>query len=146
MITREQGLLTWASRWCTLTAWRRDLSEVKVEISNRIHAGRLGTCFSRQQRVVIYKGDSFVDELGTVLHELAHAATIGSSHDERWQTVYSAAVAEVTGIAVTPCAYNYEVLNAAAKDAVRTWWRTSGNAAIWRMAHRKDVGHAPGHE
>lgn len=91
MITREQGLLTWASRWRTLTAWRRDLSEVKVEISNRVHAGRLGTCFSRQQRVVIYKGDSFVDELGTVLHELAHAATIGSAHDERWQAVYSAA-------------------------------------------------------
>jgi len=40
VITREQGLLTWASRWRTLRAWQRDLSEVKVEISDRIHAGR----------------------------------------------------------------------------------------------------------
>jgi hypothetical protein len=134
VITREQGLTTWAARWRTLKAWRRDLSEVKVVISDRFHHGRLGTCWSHAQRLVIYRGDSFIDELGTLVHELAHAATIGADHDEPWQTTYAAAVAEVTGIAVVPLAYNYEVLNMAAKDAMRTWWRTSGHEAIWKLA------------
>jgi len=136
VITREQGLTTWASRWRTLKAWRRDLSEVKVEISDRWHAGRLGTCWSYEQRLVVYRGDSFVDELGTLVHELAHAATIGAAHDERWQDVFSGAVTEITGIAVVPAAYNYHVLNMAAKDALRLWWRVSGNAALWRLASR----------
>ena len=134
MITRTQGIMTWASRWRTLKAWRRDLSDVKMTISDHVHAGRLGTCWSSQQRITIYKGDSFIDELSTVLHELAHAATIGAHHDEPWQTTFAAAITEVTSIAVTPLAYNYEVLDAAAKDAMQTWWRTSGNAAIWRLA------------
>lgn len=134
MITREQGLNVWAIRWRTLKAWRRDLSEVKVEVSNRFHANRLGTCWAHEQRVVVYQGDSFIDELGTLVHELAHAATIGSAHDERWQDVYTAAVTEITGIAVVPAAYNYEVLNRAAKDAMRTWWFTSGNHALWNLA------------
>jgi len=126
--------MTWASRWRTLKAWRRDLSEVKVEISPSWHNNRLGTCWSHAQRLVVYKGDSFIDELGTLIHELGHAATIGAAHDERWQDVYSAAVSEITGITVIPAAYNYEVLNMAAKDAMRTWWRSSGNDTIWRLA------------
>jgi hypothetical protein len=133
VITREQGLRTWARRWATLRAWRRDLSEVKIEISDRAHADRLGTCWSYEQRIVIYRGDSFIDELSTVVHELAHAATIGASHDERWQDVYSAAVTEITGIAVIPAAYNYEVLNRCAKDVMRTWWQLSGNARLWKL-------------
>lgn len=134
MITREQGLTTWADRWRTLRAWRRDLSEVKIEFSNRWHRNRLGTCWSHEQRVVIYRGDSFREELGTLLHELAHAATIGAAHDERWQDVYANAVSEVTGMSVVPAAYNYHVLNSAAKDALEAWWTTSGQARIWQLA------------
>lgn len=135
MITREQGLLTWASRWRTLRAWRRDLSEVRVEISDRVHANRLGTCWPHAQRLVVYRGNAFVEELATLLHELAHAATIDARHSEVWQRVFSDAVSEVTGIAVTPVAYNFRVLNSAAKDAFATWWRTSGNDRLWRLAH-----------
>lgn len=134
MITREQGLMTWASRWRTLKAWRRDLSEVKVVISDRRHANRLGTCWSHQQRLVVYRGSSFINELGTLVHELGHAATIGAQHDEWWQEVYSAAVTEITGLVVVPVAYNYHVLNMAAKDAMRSWWVSSGNQTIWRLA------------
>jgi hypothetical protein len=134
VITRTTGLNTWASRWRTLKAWRRDLSEVKVEISDRAHNNRLGTCWAYQQRLVIYRGESFVDELGTLVHELAHAAVIGAAHDERWQETFAAAVTEITGIGVVPLAYNYRVLNMAAKDAMRLWWRTSGNESIWRLA------------
>jgi hypothetical protein len=85
---------------------------------------------------VIYKGANFIDELGTLVHEFGHAATIGTHHDERWQEVYAAAVTEITGIAVVPSAYNYHVLNMAAKDAMRSWWRTSGNETVWRLASR----------
>jgi len=134
VITREQGLRSWASRWRTLKAWRRDLSEVTIDIKSTQRKDRLGTCWPIRQHIVIYLGESFGDELGTLLHELAHAATIGADHDERWQSTFAAAVSEVTGLAVTPVAYNYRVLNMAAKDALRTWWRVSGNEAIWKLA------------
>jgi len=134
VITREQGLRSWASRWRTLKAWRRDLSEVTIDIKATQRKDRLGTCWPIRQHIVIYLGESFGDELGTLLHELAHAATIGADHDERWQSTFAAAVSEVTGLAVTPVAYNYRVLNMAAKDALRTWWRVSGNEAIWKLA------------
>ena len=136
MITRVQGLLRWAHQWRTLRAWRRDLSDVKIQISDQIHNDRLGTCWTLQQRVVVYRGDSFIDELCTLVHELAHAATIVHSHDETWQATFSAAVSEITGIAVTPVAYNYEVLNLAAKDALRSWWKSSGNEFAWRLARK----------
>lgn len=135
MITREQGIHSWASKWHALRAWRRDLSDVKVTVSDRAFPDRLGTCWPTQQRVVVYKGASFVDELGTLLHELAHAATIDQQHSPAWQATFAAAVTEVTGIAVTPSAYNYRVLNMAAKDAFRTWWHASGNDRLWRLAH-----------
>jgi hypothetical protein len=134
MITREQGLMSWADKWRTLRAWRRDLSEVKIEISNRWHANRLGSCWAHEQRIVVYRGNSFLDELGTLLHELAHAATIGAKHDERWQDTFAGAVTEVTGMHVVPAAYNYRVLNTAAKDALEAWWITSGNAKLWALA------------
>jgi hypothetical protein len=137
VITREQGLRSWASRWRTLRAWKRDLSEVTIDIKATQRKDRLGTCWPLKQHIVIYLGEAFIGELGTLIHELAHAATIGAHHDEPWQTVYAAAVTEVTGIAVVPVAYNYEVLNMAAKDALRTWWRTSGNATIWKLASKQ---------
>jgi hypothetical protein len=137
VITREQGLRTWASRWVTLRAWRRDLSETKIEISDKQHADRLGTCWPLQQRLVIYRGVSFVDELGTLIHELAHAATIEAAHDQRWQSTFAAAVTEVTGITVVPVAYNFRTLSMAAKDALRLWWRASGNETIWRLASKQ---------
>jgi hypothetical protein len=134
VITRAQGLRTWAKRWSVLRAWKRDLSAVKVEISTKQHPDRLGTCWSLEQRIVIYQGESFVDELGTLIHELAHAATIGADHDHRWQSTFAAAVSEVTGLVVIPVAYNYRVLNMAAKDALRTWWKASGNERLWKLA------------
>lgn len=135
MISRAQGLLSWADRWRTLRAWRRDLSQVRVEVSDQAHPQRLGTCWSLQQRLVIYRGPSFVDELSTLVHELAHAATILEHHSEIWQEVYAAAVTEITGIEVVPVAHDYRVLDRAAEDALRSWWRTSGNDRLWRLAH-----------
>jgi hypothetical protein len=136
VITRESGLAHWASQWRLLRAWKRDLSGVKIKISNRWHRNRLGTCWSMEQRLVIYRGDNFIDELGTLVHELAHAATIGAGHDEQWQEIYATAVTEITGISVVPCADSYRVVNMAAHDAMEAWWVASGNDALWRMARR----------
>jgi hypothetical protein len=133
-VTRAEAIERWAANWRTLRAWRRDLSEVKVSVSNKIHSNRLGTCWPREQRIVIYQGESFIDELGTLLHELAHAATIDQRHGERWQETFAAAVTEVTSIVVGPLAYNYRVLNIAAKDALKAWWWHSGNADRWELA------------
>jgi hypothetical protein len=133
-VTRAEAIERWAASWRTLRAWRRDLSEVKITVSNKINASRLGTCWDHEQRIVIYQGESFIDELGTLLHELAHAATIGAAHDERWQETFAAAVTEVTSIVVGPMAYNYRMLNEAAKDALKAWWRHSGNADRWELA------------
>lgn len=134
MVTREQGLMAWASRWRELRAWRHSLADIKVEVSDRAPASRLGTCWAYQRRVTIYRGDSFIEELGTLLHELAHAATIGDGHDETWQDTFASAVTEVTHITVVPAAYNYRILNAAAKDALKAWWHVSGEARIWKLA------------
>ena len=71
-----------------------------------------------------------------LLHELAHAATIGDGHGEAWQSTYAAAIAEVTGIAVTPCADNYEIMNMACHDAMRAWWKSSGNAFAWSLLQK----------
>jgi hypothetical protein len=127
-VTRANKIMLWAYNWRALKAWRRDLSEVKIEISNKVHQTRLGTCWPHEQRIVIYQGESLINELGTLLHELAHAATIEHAHGERWQEVFAAAITEVTGIAVVPVAHNYRVLNKAAKDALACWWRVRSAA------------------
>jgi hypothetical protein len=134
VITREQGLTTWANRWRTLKAWRRDLANVAITISDRSFPGRSGTCWPEQQRITIYVGRSFVDDLHTVLHELAHAAAMTPGHTETWQTISAAAVSEVTGLAVIPMAYNFRILDIATRDALTTWWRASGNERLWKLA------------
>jgi hypothetical protein len=135
-VTRAQGLLRWADAWRNLRAWRRDLSLVEVVISDRAHPRRLGSCWDFQQRLVVYRGDSFAEELATVLHELAHAACIGGEHGEQWQATYAAAVTEVTGLPVVTCAEDYQVLCMSARDAVKAWWVSSGNDFAWRLVHR----------
>ena len=122
-MTRVENIMHWANQWRTLRAWKRDLSEVQIKISKRINASRLGTCWSTEQRITIYQGASLVEELDTLLHELAHAATIGAHHDARWQEVYAAAVTEVTGIVVVPVAYDYHFVARAGEEALKAWWQ-----------------------
>jgi len=135
-MTRAQGIAYWHKRWSQLRAWRRDLSEVKIEVSDRILTARVGTCFSAH-RIVIYRGSSFVQELATLLHELAHAATVGRTpHSDCWQETFSSAASEVTGIAVVPVVYNYRVLDRAVEDAIKHWWWMSGEADRWELARK----------
>lgn len=132
-LTREMVLRKWETEWKLLKSWNRDLSLVEVEISDREHANRLGTCWSYEQRLVVYRGDSIADELHTLLHELAHAATIGEKHGPIWQATYADAVREVTGVPVPRAATSYRIVNAAGKDAVKSWWHESGNEFLWRL-------------
>ncbi len=132
-LTRVNVLEKWAKNWSTLKAWNRDLSEVSIEISDKSHPNRLGTCWSFEQRLVVYRGASISDELDTLLHELAHAATIGDHHGEAWQGVYASAVAEVTKISIPKAADNYQILCRAGKMSLQSWWTSSGNEFLWRL-------------
>lgn len=133
MITRHNVLTKWAADWRKLSAWKRDLSLVEVEISNQAFPHRAGTCWSYEQRLVVYRGESIHGELYTLLHEFAHAATIGDGHGSLWQAVHADAIHEVTRIPIPSAADNYRILCEAGRDAVASWWKTSGNEMLWKM-------------
>ncbi len=133
-VTREEGILAWAARWKTLKAWKRDLSGVTITVDDKIYADKIGTCYALKQHVVIHRASTFISSLTIVLHELAHAGTIGEHHNEPWQVMFAEAVTEVTGVAVVPVAYDYRVLNDACHEVMAGWWKRTGNDKIWRMA------------
>lgn len=133
MITREQVLRKWARDWANLSAWARDLSEVEVEISDQVHPRRLGTCWAHEQRMVIYRGASIAVDLDTLLHEYAHAATIGNHHGADWQLTYATAIREVTGISVPSSVSNYRILCEAGSHAIECWWFLSGGDFLWKL-------------
>lgn len=132
-LTRKDVLEKWAKEWRLLRAWRRDLSEVEIDISDKIHPNRLGTCWSYEQRLVIYRGSSIQEDLDTLLHELAHAATIGDAHGLIWQDTYASAVEEATKVATPGAGDNYHMLCRAGRAAVSSWWIFSGNDFLWRL-------------
>lgn len=132
-LTREIVLVKWSKEWANLKAYGRDLSKVEIEISDRVCQDRLGTCWTHEQRLVIYPGKSITDDLDTLIHELAHAATIGDAHGELWQKTYASAIEEVTGIPIPKRAGNYHRLCQAGRQAVASWWEASGNAFLWRL-------------
>ena len=136
MITRTEVLKKWTKDWRTLQAWCRDLSEVSVEISDKAHPHRLGTCWSHEQRLVVYKGSSITEDLDTLIHELAHAATIGEGHGLAWQSCYADAVQEVTGIPIPSAADNYRTLCQSGKAAVSSWWVSSGHDFLWKLVSK----------
>lgn len=134
---RETILLKWAKEWSTLRAWCRDLSDVQVTISSDKHPKRLGTCWAHGQRLIVYVGASITQDLATLLHELAHAATIGENHDTGWQGIYSDAVEEVTGIALPSIVPSYHLLDQAAEDAVKWWWSNSSNEFAYNLLRKR---------
>jgi hypothetical protein len=130
---------TWAERWRSLRAWGRPLDEVTITVKRRPNGGITGTGLARpvKRQVIVRVGSSLVDGLVTVLHELAHVAVPAQEHHgDRWQAAYAAAVEEVTGI---PVAYGGEKadLDYAAHLALRSWWRSSGNEFLWKLAGGK---------
>lgn len=136
VITRKDVLLKWAKDWAKLKAWNRDLSEVQVTISDRTNADRMGTCWPMQQRLVVYKGSSMTDDLDTLIHEFAHAATIHEAHGPDWQHCYATAMQEVTGIPVPTAVDNYRILCEAGREAVHSWWVASGHDFLWRLVSK----------
>ncbi len=129
MTTRNQIIATHLDTWRNLKSWGRSLSEVKIEISNREHPSRGGTCWFMEQRLVVYQQPDICEMLMVGLHEMAHAATVGQHHDAVWQGVFADAVHEVTGIRIPrACEDDYHIMDRAAADAVRKWWRGSSYA------------------
>lgn len=133
MITREEVLTKWFRQWHTLRAWKRDLSNVTMEVSDRQYADRLGTCWSAEQRFAVYRGRSTSGELYTVLHEMAHAACIEEHHGSKWQETHANAIREVTGIEIPKAASNYHTLCEAGRAAMKSWWVSSGNEFLLRL-------------
>lgn len=143
MITREQVLTKWLGHWRQLKAWRANLDHVSVEISERWHPHRLGTCWPKTGRITIYRANrnSFdaATELDTLIHELAHAACVNEHHGVVWQETYSRAILEVTGISIPRCAANYRDLVLAGQAAVASWWKSSGNEFLFKLANAKQT-------
>lgn len=138
MITRANVLHSWHHRWSNLRAWKRDLSPVSVTVSDVRHPARLGTCWTREQRITVYRAVdaprfNAASELYTLLHELAHAAEIEEHHGLGWQRTHADAIREVTGIGIPSAANNYRVLVEAGREAVASWWRSSGNEFLLKM-------------
>ncbi len=132
MITRAEVLHKWFKQWHTLRAWNRSLENVVMNVSDIRHPDRLGTCWTLQQRITVYRAVDVprfnaASELYTLLHEMAHAACIEEHHGVKWQATHAEAILEVTGIGIPKAAANYQVLCQAGRDAVKAWWRTSGN-------------------
>lgn len=137
MITRNEVLTKWFRQWHTLKAWRRDLSNVTMEVSDRQYSDRLGTCWPAEQRFAVYRGHTpkffAPGELYTVLHEMAHAACIEEHHGSKWQEAHAAAIREVTGIEIPKAANNYHTLCEAGTSAMKSWWVSSGNEFLLRL-------------
>jgi hypothetical protein len=117
---------TWAERWRSLAAWRRDLVEVAIDVVAH-RRGPLGTARPGLRVVSIRVGSDVVDGLATALHELAHVAVAGdAAHGDAWKERYLLAVEEVTGraLAAPP---TIELLDRSVVAALRGWWRASGN-------------------
>jgi hypothetical protein len=136
VITRREVLQKWAKDWRTLKAWNRDLSEVQITISEEVHKNRWGTCWIMEQRLVVYKSPTIHQDLDTLIHELAHAATIHEAHGPDWQLCYATAIREVTGISIPKAADNYQILCEAGSAAVTSWWMASGHDFLWRLVSK----------
>lgn len=138
MMTQQDAVRSWAERWRSLKAWGRVL-DVKLDVRER-HQGNYSTGYCRpaMQEVCVTAGSDIAEALKVVLHEYAHAAVRGDEyHGPGWQACFARAVEEVTGLVVVDGAHNYRDMNAAALDAMRTWWRRSGNEFAWRLISKQ---------
>ncbi len=139
MLTRREVLNKWAKEWFTLKAWKRDLSNVEITISDENNQSVLGTCWPLEQSITIYRAVEppkldLPTELDTLIHELAHAATIEEGHSHVWQATYSRAIVEVTKICIPLVADKYRTVGRAGRQAVKTWWNRSGNEFLVKLA------------
>lgn len=141
-VTREMVVRRWVDEWRELRAWGRSLANVRVEISGRAYARRAGTCWQRSQRVAIYHQDDVVEVLRVILHEYAHAVETADEehggHGAAFQARFAAAASEVVGAPVVggieaTHADSYEIIDRAVADALRAWWRRSGNAFAYML-------------
>ena len=136
---RQEAIQLWANRWRNLRAWGRELSEVQIEYRSRseeVGSYSTGLAFPVRRRIVITHGSDMSDALACVLHELAHLAVDGREwHGRKWRLMFLTAVGEVTSRPLHGGeAWTYRLLQCAAEDAVRAWWRASGFNRLWKMA------------
>lgn len=86
--------------------------------------------------MIVYNAGSIVEDLATVLHEMAHASAMEQGHTEAWQATFAAAIKEVTGIPIPAYADSNLLLDRAGAAAIGSWWASSGNAFVWSLLCR----------
>jgi hypothetical protein len=128
MSVRDNMVREQLERWRYLRAWGRSIENVEITVSAQRHAKRLGTCWTREQRLVVYQDNRITDMLATGLHEMAHAVEISDHHGVAWQSRFMSAVSEATGIQMPAACEDFHVIDCAAEDAVRRWWRGSSHS------------------
>lgn len=138
-MTIKDGLLVWAARWRGLRAWGRPLDEVRIEFRQREACYSTGHAYPTQRRLVVTAPDMPLG-LECLLHELAHLAAPGDEvHGDRWRNIFVNAVAEVTGIQVSPEGA-LPLLTAGTEAAMKLWWKASGNEFGWKILTRTRKG------
>lgn len=112
-------------RWKALAAWGGALDGVRVRLGTPDHDW-LGTCRPAARLVNLHpRCEDLAEDLGTILHEYAHAACPdGEGHGERWREMFAWAVEEVVGRPVPGAAEaDMDALDRLAVEAIRGWLR-----------------------
>lgn len=143
MVTRKEAIKHWAEQWRTLKTWPCSLADITVDVRHSSKHHSTGRAFYMERRIVVTAGENMPDSLGTILHEYAHASRVRrvdrewTHHDDAWQAIYTAAVYEVTGIVVPPAFSDFRDLDKAARDAMASWWKNSGNEFAYKLVAAK---------
>ncbi len=127
-------LASYADRWRNLRAWRAPLPAV-VTIEPWRGQQVVGYAVPARCETVIRQTPRLADDLGTVLHELAHlAAPTRAGHDRAWRQLYALGAAEA--LALDPHTFvdapTNQTLTSLVREACDRWLTTSGQRAFLR--------------
>lgn len=127
-------LASYADRWRNLRAWRAPLP-AQISIEPWRGTAHVGVAYPAQCRTTIYQTPCLADDLGTVLHELAHiAAPTRAAHDRAWRELYAAGAAEA--LALDPLTFvgatTNQTLTSLVREACDRWLTTSGQRPFLR--------------
>ena len=135
VMTSVEAVEAWVEKWRNLKAWGRPLEEAKICVQKDNDRGLRGWAYPCMRSLVVKAGPDIPRALNTLLHEYAHlAAPATEHHGPKWRRAYSAAVAEVSGIAFEGEHLTYQDARAMGARYMRAWFRTSGLATMWALA------------
>ncbi len=134
MMTIADVISHWAHSWRNLAAWGAPLPAT-LDIKPHEGQRRLGRAYYATRCAEVLITGALHEDLGTVLHELAHlAAPDGTKHGKHWREIYVRAVAEAFG--VDKDIFDIEVkitaLDAQVRHEAQKWLVRSGQLVVLR--------------